>query len=59
MIDNMIEMQFVYDVAFGFMPRKFDTTIEDQLIYDEEDHVPEMYFIIEGHVSIGFRVIIK
>lgn len=36
------------------MPRRFEPTKEDQIIYDEEDDVPEMYFIMTGIVSIGF-----
>ncbi|CAI2360541.1 unnamed protein product [Moneuplotes crassus] len=48
-----IESKFLYDVSFGFMPRKFE---ENELIYDEEDEVPEIYFILEGTVGVGFRL---
>ncbi|CAI2386506.1 unnamed protein product [Moneuplotes crassus] len=48
-----IESKFLYDVSFGFMPRKFD---ENELIYDEESEVPEVYFIMEGTVGVGFRL---
>ena len=48
---------FLYDCAFGFMPRKFEPTEEDQIIYDEEDEVLEMYFVTEGVVGIGFNLI--
>ena len=34
------------------MPRKFD---ENEIIYDEEDDVPEIYFIMEGTIGVGFR----
>ena len=39
------------------MPRKFEPTEEDKVIYDEEEEVPEMYFITEGVVGIGFSLI--
>lgn len=37
-------------------PRKFDANEDDKLIYDEEDEVSEMYFIIEGTVGIGYYI---
>jgi hypothetical protein len=39
------DQHFLYDIAFGFMPRRFDTSDEDKIIYDEEDEVTELYFI--------------
>jgi len=42
------ESRFLYDVSFGFMPRQFEDTEEDKIIYDEGDEVPEMYFIMSG-----------
>ena len=39
------------------MPRKFEATDDDQIIYDEEEEVPEMYFITEGIVGIGFSLV--
>lgn len=50
------EARFLYDIAFGFMPRRFEPTEEDRIIYDEEDEVPEMYFIDAGTVGIGFSL---
>jgi len=41
------------------MPRKFDPTEEDRVIYDEEDVVTEMYFITDGVVCIGFSLIMN
>ena len=35
------------------MPRKFE---EGEILYDEEDEVPEIYFILEGSVGVGFRL---
>ena len=46
--------RFLFDVAFGFMPRKFETTEEDRMIYDEEEEVIEMYFVTEGSIGIGY-----
>lgn len=52
------ETKFMYDIAFGFMPRKFECLHdEDKIIYDEEEEVIEMYFITEGIVGIGFSLI--
>lgn len=47
------ETNFLYDITFGFLPRKFNET---EIIYDEEDDVTEIYFIMEGTVGAGFRV---
>lgn len=38
------------------MPRKFDNTKDDYIIYDEEDDVPEMYFVTGGVFGIGFSL---
>jgi len=51
------ETRFLYDIAFGFMPRRFMTTDEDRIIYDEEDEVPEMYFILDGAIDICYSLI--
>ena len=45
-IESVKDTRFLYDIAFGFMPRKFEPTEEDKMIYDEEEEVPEMYFIM-------------
>lgn len=39
------------------MPRNFTINDEDKIIYDEEEEVPEMYFIIEGNIAIAFSLI--
>jgi hypothetical protein len=46
----------LYDVSYGFLPRHFDPKADpdDEIIYDEEDEVPEMYFCLEGLVSVGY-----
>lgn len=56
-VDTVKESRFLYEIAFGFLPRKFDNTEEDNLIYDEEDEVPEMYFFTEGTIGIGFSLV--
>jgi hypothetical protein len=56
-VNSVKESRFLYDIAFGFMPRKFEPNEEDKVIYDEEEEVPEMYFITEGVVGIGFSLI--
>jgi hypothetical protein len=39
------------------MPRKFEPIEDDKIIYDEEDEVSEMYFILEGTIGIGYSLI--
>lgn len=54
-VDSKNQSKFLYDCAFGFMPREFNPqNDEDKLIYDEEEEVIEMYFITEGIIGIGF-----
>ena len=51
------ESRFLYDVSFGFMPRRFEPTEEDKIIYDEEEQVPELYLIVEGLIGVGYSLI--
>jgi len=48
------DSKFLYEVAFGLKPRKFLCNDEENLIYEEEEEVAEMYFISVGQVAIGF-----
>lgn len=48
---------FIYDIAFGFMPRKFEPTDDDKVISDEEEDVLEMYMVTEGVIGVGFSLI--
>ncbi len=50
------ESRFLYDIAFGFMPRKFEANEIDKVIYDEEDEVPELYFILEGLIGVAYTL---
>lgn len=57
-VDTKNEKEFIYDLVFGFMPRKFDASDEqDRIIYDEEEEVSEMFFIQEGTIEIAFSLI--
>jgi len=47
----------LYEIAFGFLPRKFDSTDDDKVIYDEDQEVSEMYFVQDGFVGIGFTLL--
>ena len=39
MVENIEETDFLYDIAYGLMPRQFEPSDEDSLIYDENDSV--------------------
>jgi hypothetical protein len=58
---EMMHMKEVlYDVATGLIPRFFDRnekSLEDSIIWDENEQVSELYFIQQGAVRIGFSVI--
>lgn len=56
-VDSVKDSRFLYECAFGFLPRKFDDTDEDRIIYDEEEEVLEMYFITEGVIGVGFTLV--
>lgn len=56
-VDTYQESRFLYDIAYGFMPRIFEVTEEDSLIYDEEEDVAEMYFFTDGIIGIGFSLV--
>lgn len=53
------ETKFLYDVSFNLKPRQFFAEPKKCIIYDEEDEVPEMYFILKGSVGIGFYLLSK
>jgi len=50
-----IDANFLYEVAFGFMPRQFKNIAEERYIYEEENDVTEIYFIIRGEYAIAFN----
>ena len=50
------DSKFLHDIAFGLKPRHFSSHVDECVIYDEEEEVLEMYFIISGTVGIGFHV---
>jgi len=50
------DSKFLYTVAFGLKPRKFFAKKDENIIYEEEEEVSEMYFIINGDVGIGYTI---
>ena len=57
-VETKDEKRFIYELVFGFMPRKFEAgNEEDKVIYDEEEEVSEMYLIMEGTIEIAFSLI--
>lgn len=50
------ESKFLYDVAFGLMPRFFSDKDEENVILDEEEEVLEMYFVMQGTVGVGYHL---
>ena len=55
-IESAEDSRFLYDTSCGFMPRNFDPHTDDKVIYDEEEEVLEMYFIINGTIAIGYSL---
>ena len=51
------DSRFLYDICFGLMPRRFDPTDEDRIIFEEEDVVSELYLILDGVVGIGYNLL--
>ena len=49
------DSNFVYAVAFGFMPRLFTNDKDDRYILEEEGDVTEIYFIVSGEWAIGYN----
>lgn len=54
-IGREFDLNFVYHVAFGFMPRQFAADKDDRYILHEEGDVTEIYFIISGEWAIGYN----
>jgi len=50
---------FLYEVAFGFLPRCFKATPEERYMYEEEVDVTEIYFITKGDWAIAFNSYFK
>lgn len=38
------------------MPRNFSEKEDENIIFDEEEEVLEMYFIISGTVGVGYHL---
>ena len=54
-IGKEFDSNFVYQVAFGFMPRRFEANADDRFILNEEGDVTEIYFIVRGEWAIGYN----
>ena len=54
-VGREFDQNFVYQVAFGFMPRRFENTAADRYILNEEGDVTEIYFIVNGEWAIGYN----
>lgn len=54
-IGSDFDTNFVYQVAFGFMPRHFEANSRDRYIFNEEGDVTEIYFIVKGDWAIGYN----
>jgi hypothetical protein len=53
----MKNTEFLYAMSRGMVPRFFlAEDPEDSIIYEEEQEVSEMFFIIDGFVGVGFQV---
>ena len=52
-----LDSKFLYDVAFNLKPRQFFPEAYRCVIYDEEDEVPEMYFIAKGQVGVAYYLL--
>jgi len=50
------DVRFLFDITTGFLPRRFENSDDDKIIYDEDQEVAEMYFITDGFVGIGFSL---
>ena len=50
------DSKFLFDVAFGLMPRLFVDSEEENIILDEEEDVLEMYFVMQGTVGVGYHL---
>ena len=48
------EANFMFEVAFGFMPREFSDDADDRYLFEEEGDATEIYFIMKGDWAICF-----
>ena len=49
------DKDFMAEFTLGFMPRKFNDIGDDRIIYEEEQEVAEMYFVVKGFVGLGYN----
>jgi hypothetical protein len=48
------DQKFLFALSRGLMPRRFDAIENDKIIYEENQEVAEMYFVMKGF--IGYAV---
>mmetsp|Transcript_28570 Transcript_28570/g.27539 ORF Transcript_28570/g.27539 Transcript_28570/m.27539 type:complete len:279 (+) Transcript_28570:909-1745(+) len=53
-LGQRMDSSFLYDLSFGFLPRQFLNTERDRYIYEQNQDVNEMYFLISGSWAICF-----
>ena len=52
------EKEFLYNVAMGFLPRRFDhMNHTDKIIYEEDQEVSEMYFVLSGQIGYAINAL--
>ena len=55
--DSIQNKELLSDISYGFLPRSFTATDDDKIIYDENQEISELYFILEGFIGIGFSLV--
>ena len=48
------DQKFLFSLSRGLMPRRFEPIDNDKIIYEENQEVAEMYFVMKGF--IGYAV---
>lgn len=55
--ESIKNKELLSDISYGFLPRNFTATEDDRIIYDENQEISELYFILEGFIGIGFSLV--
>lgn len=55
--DSIKNKQLLSDISYGFLPRHFSLVDDDKVIYDENQEISELYFILDGFIGIGFTLV--
>ncbi len=46
---------FLYEITYGFMPRQFTNVPNDRYIYEQDEDITEMYFLLKGEWAVAFK----